>query len=95
MRSGVNWIRHFYCARRRRRRTRFHAGARAALAQIYALKGDEAAAKRELQEALRLAPTNNPEANMIAACYELLHDSYSAIQYYKQSIQHDRQLGQN
>jgi len=73
----------------------FDSGVSAGLAQVYALKGDEAAARRELQDAERFAPTNNPDANMIAACYEFLHDPYSAVQYYKQSILNNRKRGLN
>jgi tetratricopeptide (TPR) repeat protein/TolB-like protein len=73
----------------------FDCGASAGLAQVYALKGDAASARRELQDAERFAPANNLEANMIGFCYELLHDPYSALQYYRQFILANDKLGLN
>jgi len=73
----------------------FDSKASAGLAQVYANKGDEVSARAELSDAMRFAPTNNPNADLIARCYLLLHDPYSAVQYYKQFILESRKTGLN
>jgi tetratricopeptide (TPR) repeat protein len=71
----------------------FHASA--LLVQAYSQKGDEADARAALADALRLQPTNHVDDNVLGVCYELLNDSYSAVQRYKHFIQTAREQGLN